>query len=566
MKIRHLLIKNFRGIKELDWKITGDFICLIGPGDSTKSTILDAIEYVLSPRWNIPFEDTDFFNLDVSQKFEINATIGQLPNEFLSEQKYGLRLRGWNPQTGLNDEPKDGDEPVLTISLQVSKDLEPKWLIINDRLLEEKEISKTDRTMLGMSRLGVYTNRHLSWSQGSVLSTITGEEFKLNHILAEAARKIRDEIDLSSFEDITKAVSEAERLGKSLGVEPKDKIKAHVDIKRFTIKESGVSLHDGIVPIRLSGSGTQRLMGLALQLGLIEKGGINLIDEVEFGLEPHRIAQVLALLEKNMHGKGQVFLTTHSSSVLQELNIDNLKIVSSANGVTTVQEFHDDAMGSFQKLVRNSPYAFLANKIIVCEGKTEQGVLRGIDNFWQKKERGIWSYGSVSICGGGDASFNVAKQFNGLNYKTLWWGDSDKESLKASKEELSKMGIPVVEWGGNSNIEQRLFFDLPWEGIKELISLAVELYGQQSIVSQVKTSYTSASDDINKWVENQDLKTALATAAHKKEWFKDITKGEKVGDIVAKYWNDIADKDLAKKIQTIRGWVETGEHRGTTTS
>ncbi len=74
MKIRQISIKNFRGIKELDWKIAGDFICLIGAGDSTKSTILEAIEYALSPRWNISFEDTDFYNLEVNQKIEINLT------------------------------------------------------------------------------------------------------------------------------------------------------------------------------------------------------------------------------------------------------------------------------------------------------------------------------------------------------------------------------------------------------------------------------------------------------------------------------------------------------------
>ena len=227
----------------------------------------------------------------------------------------------------------------------------------------------------------------------------------------------------------------------------------------------------------------------------------------------------------------------------------------------------EDAKGSFQRLVRNSPFAFLAKKVIVCEGKTEEGVLRGIDSFWQESEkRGVWSYGAVSICGEGDASFDVVKQFKGLSYKTLWWGDSDKESSKVSKDKLRELGIPVIEWEGKSNIEQRLFSDLPWEGVKELISLAVELYGQQSIISQVKTSYANAPDNICEWVESQDLKNALATAAHKKEWFKNITNGEKVGDITAKYWSNIADKDLCKKIQIIKTWVETDEYRGTATS
>jgi predicted ATP-dependent endonuclease of OLD family len=44
MQIRNLQVKNFRGIKEFNWTIDSPVICLIGPGDSTKTTILDAIE------------------------------------------------------------------------------------------------------------------------------------------------------------------------------------------------------------------------------------------------------------------------------------------------------------------------------------------------------------------------------------------------------------------------------------------------------------------------------------------------------------------------------------------
>jgi AAA ATPase domain len=50
MQIRHISIKNFRGIQKMDWALHSQIVCLVGAGDSTKSTILDAIEYALSPR------------------------------------------------------------------------------------------------------------------------------------------------------------------------------------------------------------------------------------------------------------------------------------------------------------------------------------------------------------------------------------------------------------------------------------------------------------------------------------------------------------------------------------
>lgn len=43
VKIRQISIKNFRGVKELDWALpASNIFCLIGKGDSSKSTVLEA--------------------------------------------------------------------------------------------------------------------------------------------------------------------------------------------------------------------------------------------------------------------------------------------------------------------------------------------------------------------------------------------------------------------------------------------------------------------------------------------------------------------------------------------
>ncbi|GHS79605.1 hypothetical protein PAGU2196_04390 [Pseudomonas sp. PAGU 2196] len=64
MKIRRLNIKNFRGVSELEWSLPmGHIFCLIGKGDSAKSTILEAIRYVFYPQWNLTLSDSDFHNV-----------------------------------------------------------------------------------------------------------------------------------------------------------------------------------------------------------------------------------------------------------------------------------------------------------------------------------------------------------------------------------------------------------------------------------------------------------------------------------------------------------------------
>ncbi len=90
MRIRHLSIKNFRGIKELDWTIEARNVCLIGMNDATKSTILDAIELVASPRWNPSISDSDFYNSEVEQAIVITATFGEFPKDLRGIDKFGL--------------------------------------------------------------------------------------------------------------------------------------------------------------------------------------------------------------------------------------------------------------------------------------------------------------------------------------------------------------------------------------------------------------------------------------------------------------------------------------------
>jgi predicted ATP-binding protein involved in virulence len=92
-RIHSISINNFRGIKKcvLNFYLH-NFVCLVGRGDTGKSTILDAISYVLSPNWNLTFYDTDFTNCDIEKPLEIVACLYDLPDAFLDIEKFGLFL------------------------------------------------------------------------------------------------------------------------------------------------------------------------------------------------------------------------------------------------------------------------------------------------------------------------------------------------------------------------------------------------------------------------------------------------------------------------------------------
>lgn len=178
MKIRNIKIQNFRGIKKLDWNLPEqNLFCLIGKGDSGKTTILEAIRYSFSPQWNLAFNDSDFYLCKTNDPILIEIIIGEIPDELCSEKKYGAHLRGWNNATfTLHDEPEDHDEVVLSARLSVAKDLEPKWKIVTARNPDGVDFKAADRAKINVGLIGSYSEKQLTWAAGTALAKITVSE------------------------------------------------------------------------------------------------------------------------------------------------------------------------------------------------------------------------------------------------------------------------------------------------------------------------------------------------------------------------------------------------------
>jgi putative ATP-dependent endonuclease of OLD family len=199
VRIRKVEIRNFRSIRTLDWAPSAGVNCLIGPGDSGKSTILDAIDLCLAARRTVSIADTDFHGLDVTQSISISLTVGGLPDALRSVEAYADFLRGFNPATGrVEDEPHKDWETVLTLDLTVASDLEPVWSLFSLRAQQEglvRGLAWKDRLRLAPARLGNHPSSNLSWTRGSVLNRLS-EERAASAELARAARDAR-----SSFGD-----------------------------------------------------------------------------------------------------------------------------------------------------------------------------------------------------------------------------------------------------------------------------------------------------------------------------------------------------------------------------
>lgn len=492
-RIRRLEIQNFRAIQALDWAPSAGINCIVGPGDSGKSTVLDAIDLCLGARRSASFTDTDFHRLDVSRPILISATIGALPDALLDLDAYGDFLRAFDPATAqVEDEPRAGIETVLTLRLTVTDDLEPVWSLHSQRAEHqgmERGLSWKDRTALAPARIGSYANTNLSWARGSVLNRLTEERANLGAELAGAARDARVNFGNRASIPFADTLQTVTQTAGDLGIQVGEAAQALLDTHSVSIGDGAIALHDEAgVPLRALGTGSTRLLIAGLQRKAAESATIALIDEVEYGLEPHRLARLLdSLGAKDTSLPLQVFMTSHSPVAIRELSGDQVFVIRDLACQHTVRPV--GVTDDVQSTLRADPEAFLAKSVIVCEGASEVGLARGLDQHWVAQgANSFFTFGGAYVnVGGGDPDkcFARGTTLLRLGYRVLVFVDADKIPTPNIVDEFHNAGGQLLTWRAGRALEDELFLSLSDEAIDALLVKASEIVGRDIVESHV---------------------------------------------------------------------------------
>lgn len=545
--IRHLQIQNFRAIKNLSWNPKPGLNCLIGPGDSGKSTILDAIDLALGARRAYSFNDADFYQLDTNTPLIITVTIGDLHDELKNFERYGSFLRGFNSATkAISDEPQADTETVLTIKLHVDADLAPDWRLYSERADAdglERRLPWKHRELLSPARLGTTSHQNLAWGNRSVLNKLSEETLNVSSTLAQLGRQTREAFSTQQVQGVTEVLAHVHQIANGLGVHV-GQLSALLDVSGISMSNGAISLHnsDG-TPLRQLGTGSSRLLISGLQKAA-SCSNILIVDEAEYGLEPYRITRLLNELgSKDIKPTQQVFITTHSPYVLRELQacqlhvVRKLPVIPPIPNLTAAHELYSHSIFSLnngeeqQSTLRVCAEAFLSKTVIVCEGKTEVGLVRGVDLYKQDRDQQtILSKGVYCADGGGDSMFTRAKVFKSLGYPTSLFKDSDKpQEHQQLTTEMVSLGIPTFEWLNGNATEDALFLACPISLINNFLDLAISRKGEDSIRAHI-VNYSNNQITLDDCRErfNDNHRSLLAKAANKKSWFKDIDPAENI--------------------------------------
>lgn len=548
-RVRHVSIRNFRSIHSLDWAPAPGINCLIGPGDSGKSTLLDAIDLCLGARRSISFGDMDFYGLNVEAPIAIKVTLGDLAASLMDIDLYGDFLRGFDALTGaVEDEPRVGLETVLTLLLQVGADLEPSWTLFSERASRdnlERGLPWKDRTALAPARIGSFANSNLSWSRGSVLNRLTDERPELGAQLALAARQARANFGTQASSHLGQTLTIVRTTAQALGVSVGTMPQALLDSHSVSIGEGAIALHsDTGIPLRSLGTGSARLLVTGLQRAASTSAPIALVDEVEYGLEPHRLMRLLdSLGAKDATLPLQVFLTTHSPVALRELSGDQLFVVRPGPPRHAVAAA--GTADEIQSTLRADPEAFLAKSVIVCEGASEVGFARGLDQWWVKcgASSFLANGGAYVNAGGGnpDKAFARGTALRKLGYRVLVFIDADKPASAGVAEAYLATGGQLLTWRNGLTLEDELFRHLSVDAIDALMTKAKELVGaelmNQHIQARSDGHASLDSIEIERLMSGYSINSRAllgqASRIRGSGWFKSLTSYQEIAlDIV----------------------------------
>ena len=213
-----------------------------------------------------------------------------------------------------------------------------------------------------------------------------------------------------------------------------------------------------------------------------------------------------------------------------------------------------------RKALRACAEAFLTPRILVCEGKTEMGLIRGLDLYWHEPWRANVGprCGVYAADGGGAEALNRAMAFVELGYETAILRDNDVGLSAANLTKLTAAGIRIFQWENHQSFEQALINACPAEALERLLDIAIETRGEESIAADIEavSSGVFSLTHCRAGCDAPEVRDVLTKASVRKAgWFKLIEPGERIGYEVVLYHWEALDVSFRKIVADVQDWI-----------
>lgn len=388
--IQSLHVRNFKILDKFDLNLNPDLNILVGDNGTGKSTIIEAVELVLTRKLggrSIDYELSPYlFNKVCADTFlaDINAGKKSAPPLISIE----VFLKPTAELASLKGKNNSKKEDAVGIRLEIAFD--PAYKAEYEKMLEDKANKRVIPTeyyhvsWLGFSGNAI-TTRSLAlevfsidattvrlqsgtdqYVQSVISSTLDPKE---RVALAVAYRRLRETF---SEEPAIKAINAKIKTG-TLSSKP---LTIGFDIGQKAQWENNLVPHLDSLPFQLSGKGEQTALKILLALERkATDSDVVLIEEPENHQSFSTMHQLISNVSDKCKHK-QIIITTHSAYVLNKLGIEKVQFLHS-NHVTSLDKLPPDTRDYFQKLSGyDTLRLMLAKRAILVEGPSDELVVQ----------------------------------------------------------------------------------------------------------------------------------------------------------------------------------------------
>lgn len=403
MIITKLKLNNFKRFKSQTFAFNSDINLIVGDNESGKSSLLEAMDICLNYSYRgRPLSSeltTGLFNAEaVIEYIESDKTQDKLPEILIEAYLSGgdSQLKGTNNTEGENCEG---------IFVKISFDTELVKAYADFTKEPDKvktvpvEFYKIERFSFAWDRVTQHNKSVVSvLIDPTRIHPTLGRTKYINTILSTAlSKEARSALNLN-YRQIKVRFDEEEgvkNVNAKLDVDQSishKKLKVTADLGSASSWENGLQLTVDDIAFDQIGKGEQNQ--IQIKLALREKANdvhIVMLEEPENHLSHINLARLVSYIEKKHDGK-QLFITTHSSFILNKLNISKICLLLEGQ----YQRLTDIDVGTVNTLKRLPGYdtlrIVLAKKIILVEGPSDELVIRRIfetDKKIQPESKGI---------------------------------------------------------------------------------------------------------------------------------------------------------------------------------
>ncbi|MBT2269834.1 ATP-dependent nuclease [Rhodococcus erythropolis] len=428
-------------------------------------------------------------------------------------------------------------------------------------------LSAARRQRFGVRRIDASTH-HLKWVPNSALHQLSEKPDgkSADTVLREVSRTARTaaKAGLTPFDTSIKSITEQARLLRAAS--DSSSFSAELDADLTALTRGSISLHMDDLPVGRVGLGSRRLVTIGVQ-SLAQSGAhILLIDELESGLEPHRTRHLIRYLQRA--DDRQIILTTHSPSVVRELSYNQLKIARRTPGLVTIDGSSDGGTVTLitppeeaQGTIRTHADGLLAPRVLVCEGATEVGFIRGLCNRLEEVNPARMSLIATVSADTDSQVVPTAKVFAKLGYEVAIFCDADNPDRKLAKDiaALNGTSIELLQCDPGKAIEHQTLGALTAEGIQYSIRYAIEAVGRDVVLDSLHKA--GISPEAKKALAKQEPVEApeqyldqVIIAAGTGKWFKSVGRGQELAEIVLDPQLTTMTEELKTFLDKLRDW------------